>query len=169
MKPYHPDDSGMTQADKDKKKKTGGNNGGGNNGAMAAFLPGQKRMLAKDLSWGFGGGFGKWKKAMNAPYGKTEIFTIGSGAGNGNGTGKGNPTDPRVPGDPTGGGVTPIRPQNAIPMQGIMPAGILASVPASMPNMAQQQPGGILGGLDQLDPSGLPPEILAILRARQGM
>ena len=159
MKPHAPDDSGMTLAEKEKRNRQ-------HNADMGAFLPGQKRMLANELAWGFGGGTGNWKKKLAGPYGKTNIFELGRG--NGNGDGKGNPTGPQVPGDPTGGGVTPVGPQHAVPMQGIVPAGILASVPVAMPNQ-MQQPGGILGGLNQLDPNSLPPEILAILRARQGM
>jgi hypothetical protein len=160
MKPYAPDDSGMTWGDKDKDREKNRNARGGD---MSAFMPGQLRGLAKNLSWGFGGGMGRWKKQLRSPYSQTTIFSFGGGNGGGNGGGKDKPVGPDGVPLPDDGGHTPVYPQH----RSAAPAGILASaVPVENPN------GGLLSvpnNMNQLVETQLPPEILAILRAQQGM
>lgn len=164
--------------------RTGGTDGkGGNNNSLEfeAFLPGQLNALSGQLSR-FGGTKKGWKgdlRDMTAPMevGLPKPFRRGGGGNNGGG--KDDPNNPRPKPDGTGGhngGFDPSRPDHkmvpmAMPMQrGFLQAGqpmnqmptsgIFAAQQQMQQPMQAQQPGAA-------QQPQLPPEILAMMRARQ--
>ncbi len=99
MNAYHPDDTGMIPADRDKKKDGGKKHQGGFRGAMMSpFMPGQRGAIAGQLSSAFGGGGQQWNKnlsAIYAPFRNAASFPYESlmrRNGNGNGNQAGDPT-----------------------------------------------------------------------------
>lgn len=163
MKPYHPDDSDMTYD----PKKNGGKGGGKGNatGGMNVLGPGGNKNLAEDMAEGFGGTVQQWMKNIKEPY-RYKFNYGGGGNGGGNGNGGGDPTaDPNKP----DGGFDPAYPHRMMPpaAQGAMPLGLLANPAAPQPQLGMlanqtPQPGA------NIQQQQLPPEILAMIRARMG-
>lgn len=157
------------------KPKPGGNNGSGglNNISMPAFMPGQLGALASQLSH-VSGSTGAWKddlRDMTAPM-HMSLGNRGGGNGGNNGhNGGGNHNngggkDPATPVD-TGGGFDPSSPRSRMAPMGMMPRGFLQ---AGQP-MTQAPPAGIFAARSPMQQQApqlqLPPEIQAMMRARQ--
>lgn len=99
MRPYHPDDSNMRWLGQGRGPQGNGMGGGGGQGILSPFLPGDKGLLAKQLSMGFGGGDPQaYRQRLAAMYQPTFIPGVTGGMGGGNGGGN--------VGDVTSGGQT---------------------------------------------------------------
>lgn len=151
--------------------------GGGNR--LPAFQPGQLKALASQLSVGFGGGLGAWKRNLRNTYDPTPMkdFNFGgshgggnnnNGGGNNNNGGGNNPGTGPKPGD---GGFDPSRPDHRM-------APMMAQQPMQQQAQQMQMPQmGLLAGQmqpmqqgqqpQQQNPLGdIPPEVLAFIRSR---
>lgn len=136
---YAPDKDDPFPKPKPGHDNNGGGNSTGGSPKMGAFQPGQLNALAAQLSGGFGGSMGAWKRDMRKTYDPTPMkeFNFGGGHGGGNGGrnnngGGNNPGTGPKPGD---GGFDPASPRNRM-----MPMQMNAQQPMMMPQM------GLLAG-----------------------
>jgi hypothetical protein len=181
-KPYAPDIDNPYPFPTPKPTGNGNNGGGKGNGPRMPDVlgPGGVKNLAIDMAEEFGGTTKAWKKDIREPY--VYNFKYGKGGG-GKGGGKSDPNGPGTGPNGTGGdngGFDPSRPDHRMAqmqaMQGQMPMqrGFL---PATQP-MNQAPTSGIFAAQQQMQPMQgqrpnqaqqpqLPPEILAMMRARQ--
>lgn len=90
---FAPDDSGMIPRD---PKKDPRQNQGGGQGLLGAFLPGQRGLLARQLSQGFGGQPGDFAQYLSMLYRPTFRPMAFHGGGFG---GMGRPNTTPAPGD----------------------------------------------------------------------
>lgn len=103
MKPYHPDDTGLITYDMYKDRKRQQDDAKKHMGMLQPFMPGDKRMLSRQLSFGFGGSPGANSKFLSQTYqGIPTGFRFGVGSGNGGNKGKGDGKDQEVFMGPTG-------------------------------------------------------------------
>ena len=95
MKAFHPDDSGMLPADhRRRRNEEDDKNRNKPRGLLAAFLPGDKRALADQMVFGFGGDPQAYRQQLNRLYSPMPVnFKYGKGGGFG--MGMPQPIDPQ--------------------------------------------------------------------------
>jgi hypothetical protein len=173
-------------------------NGGGNGpnitqGLLSAFLPGQQSALAQQLNQGFGGGMKQWNGILGQTYSDSSYTPNPLGYPRDIQNNRGHVVKNDGKGDGGGGGNHDVggfdnghvNPQSAAIMadaaQNVRP-NMQAGQPQIMPNIAQgqmptvqgqipqqMQPQMMLGQQPQMNmPSGLSPQVMALLRARFG-
>lgn len=107
MNSYHPDDSGLLAGPANSKEEAEKRKRKGGSGLLAPFMPGDKRMLANQLSMGFGGSPEANMAYLSQMYSRMPMnFNYRGFGGGGMGGGQGGQQTSTLPSD----GLTVIPP-----------------------------------------------------------